>query len=73
MKIRQPRRGSAIVEAAVIFPVVILVMLGIIRASMFLYSEVREDSLRHRQQLNEDMEQRRWAAEDIMRGKWVLK
>ena len=67
------RQGSAMVEAAVVFPITVLVILGIIRLSMDLYGSVQQDSLRHRQQASEDMRQRRWSAEDAMRGKWLLR
>jgi len=41
------KRGSTIVEAAMIFPVAILLVAGIIHVSLTMYAEVSEDSSAH--------------------------
>ncbi len=66
------RQGSAAVEAALVYPLVILLLASVIRQSLFLYGEVRDDSLAHRDEILSTFNP---AGADVcllMRGKWLL-
>lgn len=65
------RKGSAAVEAALIYPLVILLLAAVIRQSLVLYGEVRSDALSHQEEIQSISNP---AGADIcllMRGKWL--
>ena len=66
------KTGSTLVEAAMIFPLVILLLAGIIHVSLFMYEDVVKDSRRHRDEALSDQSLAGADMGTIMRGKWVL-
>ena len=67
------KSGSTFVEAAMIFPVLILIIAGMISGALTMYEEVKGDSLLHRSAV---LSQINVAGADIcliMRAEWVLK
>ncbi len=66
------KRGSAIVEAAWIYPMVVLLLAGFIRYALFLHEEVRKDSLRHQEEMLSTNDPAGLDICMLMRGKWLL-
>ncbi len=64
--------GHAIVEAAVVFPVVILIILGIISVSLSKYNDVSGSAQRHRDDAGQWFCSGLLHAEDILRTRWML-
>ena len=62
------RRGSTVVEAALIFPLVVLIIAGVIGLSLQILEETKTDALRHRE---EALDPRILSTENIMRGVWT--
>lgn len=67
------KRGSTFVEASMIFPLVVLLIAGLISVSLTMHSEVMEDSEGHREELLSDKNAAGADIEFLMRGKWILK
>ena len=63
--------GSAVVEAALVFPLVVLLFAGLIGLSLQIMEETNEDALRHRAQAREALAPRVLSTENIMRGVWL--
>ena len=57
------------VEAAMVFPLVILITIGIITAGLNIYMSVRDDAIRHR---TDDLNQGAITTENVLRGKWTV-
>ena len=57
------KRGSTLVEATLIFPLLILIIFGIIRVSLVNYDRVCEESL---------VETETEFPESILRAKWII-
>ena len=66
-------RGSAQVEAALIIPLVILLIAGMIELGMTLEERVRISSIRNAEQAENIIDGGRFPAEAILRGKWYFK
>ena len=64
--------GSAVVEAALVFPLVVLIIAGVISLSLGVMEETKEDALRHRTEAREALDPRILSTENIMRGVWVI-
>ena len=64
--------GSAIVEAALVFPLVVLIIAGIISLSLGVMEETKADALRHRTEAREALDPRILSTENIMRGVWLI-
>ena len=64
--------GSAAVEAAMVFPLVVLIIAGVIGLSLGVLEETREDALRHRTEAREALDPRILSTENIMRGVWLV-
>ena len=62
-------RGSATVEAAMVFPLVILIVLGVIYTGMDIYASVRSDAELHKSAASDE---RLLYPEDILRTKWLV-
>lgn len=62
-------RGSTMVEAAMVFPLIILIVAGVIMTGMRMYGHVREDAAYHR---SEAQSITSITAEDFLRGKWTV-
>ncbi|MCF0151391.1 MAG: pilus assembly protein [Firmicutes bacterium] len=67
------KEGSTFVEAAFVFPLVVLITAGLIDLGSGLHCAVKEDSLRHRQQAEEEVQSLAVPTEAILRGRWVLR
>ena len=65
-------RGSAAVEAALVFPLVILLTAGLIGLSLQILDGTKEDAQRHRAAAREDLNARILTTENVMRGVWLL-
>ena len=70
-KIRD-NRGSSIVEAAVVYPIAVLICVGIISAGLAASDHVQEDSLKHRDDVLSDLKGRLISCENSLRGVWIL-
>ena len=62
-----------IVEAAVVFPVVILVIFGMISITLAKYEDVCASCERHRADASAWFEDRGLHAEDALRARWLLR
>lgn len=62
-------RGSTLVEAAIVFPLVILICAAVIMTGLKMYSHVIDDASEHRSEADT---KREITVEDILRGKWTL-
>ena len=65
------RRGSTVVEAALVFPLVVLIIAGVIGLSLQILEETKTDALRHREEAREALDPRILSTENIMRGVWT--
>lgn len=63
MRIFNSKQGSTFIEAALVFPLVIIIVLALIRIALLLYDNVYNESL-------EEIEKR--FAEEILRARWCL-
>lgn len=59
-------------EAALIYPLVILMLAGMIRHALFLYAEVQRDCQIHQEELLSTTNPANADICLIMRGKWLL-
>ncbi len=64
--------GSAVVEAALVFPLVVLLIAGTIGLSLRVLDETKADAQRHRAAAQEDLDARILTTENVMRGVWLL-
>ena len=67
------KKGSAIVEAAMVLPVVILIIAAIIDCGLQLYSNVKISSENHIAEADADIEGKELDVPDILRTGWVFK
>ena len=65
------RRGSTVVEAALVFLLVVLIIAGVIGLSLQILEETKADALRHREEAREALDPRIISTENIMRGVWT--
>jgi len=66
-------RGSAEVEAALIIPLAVLVIAGMIKLGTQLFDRTVESSLKNTQAAAELVEGGKLSTESILRGRWYLK
>ena len=66
-------RGSAEVEAALIIPLAVLVIAGMIRLSTELFDRTAAESVSNAQSAAELVEGGKLPTESILRGRWYLK
>lgn len=66
------RRGSASVEAALVFPLIILIAAALISIGSGLYESVKSTSLSHMEKARQEAEGSVISAERIMRGRWII-
>ncbi|MBQ2095675.1 MAG: pilus assembly protein [Firmicutes bacterium] len=59
------------VEAALVFPLVVLIIAGVIGLSLRILAETKTDALRHREEAREALDPRILSTENIMRGVWT--
>jgi hypothetical protein len=59
------------VEAALVFPLVVLIIAGVIGLSLQILEETKTDALRHREEAREALEPHIVSTENIMRGVWT--
>ena len=64
--------GSAVVEAALVFPLVVMIIAGVISLSLGVMEETKADALRHRTEARETLDPRILSTENIMRGVWLI-
>ena len=64
------KRGSSTVEAAMIFPLVVLITVGIIRHTLGFHDRIRDASAEHIEKTESFMENRLLTTEDVLRVKW---
>ena len=67
------KKGSAIVEAAMVLPVVILIIAAIIDCGLKLYSDVKLGSETHIAEADADIEGKELDVPDIFRTGWVFR
>ena len=65
------RRGSTVGEPALVFPLVVLIIAGVIGLSLQMLEETKTDALRHREEAREALDPRIISTENIMRGVWT--
>ena len=70
---RISKRGSVFVEAAIVIPLLILIIAGIISLSFTLTDRVKTQSEELRQKTARMMENTDLTTEDILRGKWLVR
>ena len=64
--------GSAIVEAALVFPLVVLLLAAILSLSLQILTGTEEDAARHREEAREELEPKLLEVENVLRGVWLL-
>ncbi|MBO5517284.1 MAG: pilus assembly protein [Firmicutes bacterium] len=64
--------GSAIVEAALVFPLVVLLLAAILGLSLQILTGTEEDAVRHREEAREELEPKLLEVENVLRGVWLL-
>ncbi len=64
-------RGSAIVEAAFLFPLAALLLAGGLSLSLHIMAETETDAMRHREEACAALESRLISTENILRGLWL--
>lgn len=64
--------GSATVEAALVFPVAVLICAGVISCALRIEARVKDDAMRHRKEAGEYADARIINTENILRTVWVL-
>ena len=63
--------GSTIVEAALVFPLVVLLLAAIMGLSLQVLTGTQEDAARHREEAREELEPELLDVENILRGVWL--
>ena len=71
--LRPNSKGSAQVEAALIIPLVVLIIVGMIELGTLLEKKVETSSLQHASEAAVITEGGTFPAETILRGKWYFK
>ena len=66
-------RGSAMVEAAVVYPIVILVLVLVLGKSVKNTEYVNDTAVIHETQVSEFLQNDQMTTEDYMRGRWLIK
>ena len=66
------RRGSAVVEAAIVYPITVLAVAGIISCSFTLMDRLSAASEEHLAKHERFMEDRTLTTEDALRAAWKL-
>ena len=59
-------------EAAFVFPLVVLLLAGLISLSLQVLEETEADALRHREEAVDALEPHLISTENILRGVWLL-
>ena len=59
-------------EAALIFPLLVLLIVGILELSLHILNETQADAKRHRSEAVEALDPKILSTENIMRGGWIL-
>ena len=59
-------------EAAMVFPLVVLLIAGVIGLSLDMLEETKTDAQRHREEAREVLDPRILSTENIMRGVWLV-
>ncbi|MCR5336189.1 MAG: hypothetical protein K6E42_06505 [Synergistes sp.] len=67
------KRGSSTVEAAIVFPLIILIAAALIAIGSDNCSKVREDSDKNIAAAELALDQDLLTVENIMRGRWILR
>lgn len=67
------KRGSSTVEAAIVFPLIILITAGLITIGSSNCKKVRDDSDKNIAAAELALDQKLLTVENIMRGRWILK
>ena len=70
---RSSRRGSAEVEAALIIPLAVLIIVGMVRLGTELFDRTAADSLKNSEAAEELVGGGRIPTESILRGRWYIK
>ncbi len=65
------KSGSAMVEAALVFPLVILITAGFIRIAVGMHEHVASDSASHRSAVCGEIGKDRFDAVDTLRLRWI--
>ena len=60
-------------EAAIVIPILVLIIAGLIRVSFTLMDRVKQDSEEILQQNRQMQENENLTTEDILRGKWLVR
>lgn len=66
------KNGSTFIEAAMIFPLVILLVCGMINISLEMYRDVVEDIQKHKEAVQSEESAAGIGIGNLMRGKWIL-
>ena len=64
--------GSAVLEAALVFPLVVLLLAGVIGLSLNVLQSTKEDAERHREEAKAMLDPQLLTTENILRGVWLL-
>ncbi len=63
--------GSAMLEAALIFPLLVLMIAGIVNCALYVQSHVRQDAEKHRAEASEYLNSSMLRPEAVLRLEWV--
>ncbi len=63
--------GSAMVEAALVFPLLVLMIAGIVSCALYVQDHIRQDAERHRAEASEYLESSVMRPETPLRLEWV--
>ncbi len=63
--------GSAFIEAALIFPLIVLLLAGLMGLSLRVLTGTEEDAKRHREEAQAELEPKLLSTENILRGVWL--
>ena len=67
------KRGSSMVEAAIIFPIIILIFVSMVKCGLNLYLRAKDQSEKNFRGAIGQMQSEFLCDEEVLRGKWVLK
>ncbi len=66
------RQGSAAVEAALVFPLVVLLIAGLTGLSLQILEDTEADAMRHRNEAVDALDFSMVSTENILRGGWLI-
>ena len=65
-------QGSAVIEAALVFPLVVLLLAGLIALSLHIMEDTQADAAVHREAASASLDDHLLCTENVLRGVWLL-